>query len=260
MFLEHTALFWITAVFTVTLIGISKAGFGSGPGVIATPLLSLVMPVTAAAALLLPILILVDMIVVHQYRHDIDSFNLRLLLPGALVGILFGSLFFFQFSANEHVLKVSIGIFAIGFVLYQALRGRLTQVLIGQKPPLVVGAMVGTLSGFISTLAHLGGPPVVIYLLPQKLPRHIFVGTTAVFFFIINLIKLIPYALLGLLAVGNLWITLLMLPVAYVGVRLGVWLNRRFTDNWFSRIVYVLLLLIGIQLILGQSLIELLFL
>jgi len=95
----------------------------------------------------------------------------------------------------------------------------------------------------------------LIRLLPQQMPRRLFVGTTAVFFFIVNLIKLIPYALLGLLVVGNLWMTLLLLPVAVVGVRIGVWLNGRFTDTWFNRVVYVILLLVGIQLILGQSLI-----
>ncbi|MCA9922901.1 MAG: sulfite exporter TauE/SafE family protein [Anaerolineales bacterium] len=254
---ELGSTFWITAVFTVTLIGISKAGFGSGPGVIATPLLSLVMPVAAAAALLLPILLMVDVFVVHQYRREVDAPNLRRLLPGALVGIVLGGLFFYQFSSNERVLKVSIGVLAVGFVLYQLMRGRLTRPRPASRwdSTSPAGVLVGAFSGFISTLAHVGGPPIVIYLLPQQLPRRLFVGTTAVFFFIVNLIKLIPYALLGLLVVGNLWMTLLLLPVAVVGVRIGVWLNGRFTDTWFNRVVYVILLLVGIQLILGQSLI-----
>ena len=97
------------------------------------------------------------------------------------------------------------------------------------------------------------------YLLPQKLPRNLFVGTTAVFFFIVNLVKLIPYAWLGLLVVGNLAVTILLLPVLFVGTKLGVWLNQRFNEVWFNRIVYGILLLVGLQLILGQSLIGLLF-
>jgi hypothetical protein len=100
---------------------------------------------------------------------------------------------------------------------------------------------------------------MMIYMLPQKLPRNLFVGTTAVFFFIVNLIKLIPYAWLGLLVVGNLTITVLLLPVLFVGTKLGVWLNQRFSELWFNRVVYGILLLVGIQLIVGQSLIGLLF-
>ncbi|KAA3663191.1 MAG: hypothetical protein DWQ04_11330, partial [Chloroflexi bacterium] len=67
--------FWITAVFTIILIGISKAGFGSGPAAIATPLLSLVIPVVDAAALLLPILLIADLFVIQQYRQDVDKSN-----------------------------------------------------------------------------------------------------------------------------------------------------------------------------------------
>jgi len=100
---------------------------------------------------------------------------------------------------------------------------------------------------------------MMIYLLPQKLPRNLFVGTTAVFFFIVNLVKLIPYYLLGLLVVGNLAVTLVLLPVLWLGTRLGVWLNQRVSELWFNRVVYFILLLVGIQLILGQSFINLFF-
>ena len=96
-------------------------------------------------------------------------------------------------------------------------------------------------------------------MLPQKLPRNLFVGTTAVFFFIVNLVKLIPYAWLGLLVVGNLTVTVLMLPVLFIGTKLGIWLNRRFSELWFNRVVYGILLVVGVQLILGQSVIGLIF-
>jgi hypothetical protein len=64
---------------------------------------------------------------------------------------------------------------------------------------------------------------------------------------------------LGLLVVGNLTITVLMLPVLFIGTKLGIWLNQRFSERWFNRVVYGILLLVGLQLILGQSLIGLLF-
>ncbi|MBK7896627.1 MAG: sulfite exporter TauE/SafE family protein [Candidatus Promineifilaceae bacterium] len=251
--------FWLAAVATALLIGISKAGFGGGPGVIATPLLSLVLPVPEAAALLLPILLLADLFAVRHYTNQVDKPSLRALLPGALLGILLGAFFFRQFSDQEQVLKLGMGILALAFVLYQAVRSRILQVVGGKRPSPLTGFILGTTSGFTSTLAHVGGPPMMIYMLPQKLPRNLFVGTTAVFFFIINLVKLVPYALLGLLVVGNLSVTLLLLPVLFVGTRLGVWLNQRFSELWFNRVVYAILLLVGLQLILGQSFISLIF-
>lgn len=256
---DYPPQFWLAVVATALLIGVSKAGFGSGPGVIATPLLSLVMPVPDAAALLLPILLLADLFAVRHYIDQVDKPSLRALLPGALLGIVLGALFFRQFSDQERVLKLGIGLIALGFVLYQAVRSRVLQVVEKKRPSPATGFILGTTSGFVSTLAHVGGPPMMIYMLPQKLPRNLFVGTTAVFFFIVNLIKLIPYAWLGLLVVGNLTVTVLMLPVLYIGTKLGVWLNKRFSELWFNRIVYVILLLVGLQLILGQSVISLLF-
>jgi len=251
--------FWLAAVATALLIGISKAGFGSGPGVIATPLLSLVMPVPEAAALLLPILLLADVFVVRHYYNQVDKPSLRAMLPGALLGIVLGALVFRQLSDHERMLKLGIGVIALAFVLYQVVRSRILQVVGQKRPSATAGFILGTTSGFVSTLAHVGGPPMIIYMLPQKLPRNLFVGTTAVFFFIVNLVKLIPYTLLGLLLVGNLTVMVLLLPVLFIGTRLGVWLNRRFSEVWFNRVVYVILFLVGIQLILGQSVIGLLF-
>ena len=116
---------------------------------------------------------------------------------------------------------------------------------------------MGAISGFTSTLAHAGGPPATIYLLPQKLPRDIFVGTTVMFFAAVNQIKLIPYIGLELLSVGHLGTIAILAPLSYVGVKLGIFLNSRFTDLWFNRIVYTVLLITGIQLILGRSLLSL---
>lgn len=256
---NYPVAFWLAAVTTAVLIGISKAGFGGGPGVIATPLLSLVIPVPEAAALLLPILLLADVFAVRHYYNQVDKPNLRAVLPWALLGIGLGALFFRQFSNQERVLELGIGLIALGFVLYQVVRGRILQVVEQKRPLPLITALLGTTSGFTSTLAHVGGPPMMIYLLPQKLPRNLFVGTTAVFFFIVNLVKLIPYYLLGLLVVGNLTVTILLLPALWLGTRLGVWLNQRVSEVWFNRVVYFILLLVGLQLILGQSLIGLLF-
>jgi uncharacterized membrane protein YfcA len=256
---DYPALFWVTAVTAVLLVGIAKAGFGGGVGVIATPLMALTIPVAQAAALLLPILILIDLISIRHYWGKFDRASLKILLPSAIAGIALGSLFFSSLSHNEQLLKTGIGILAVLFVLYRLGQTALQSAITEKKLPPAVGIGLGTLAGFISTLAHAGGPPVTIYLLPQKLPRQLFVGTTVVFFTIVNLIKLIPYSLLNLIRVGNLSTILLLTPLCFLGVWVGLWLNQRFTDLWFNRLVYTLLLLTGIQLIMGQNFINLLF-
>ena len=114
---------------------------------------------------------------------------------------------------------------------------------------------MGAMSAFTSTLAYAGGPPVTIYLLPQKLPRQIFVGTTVIFFASINQIKLIPYIGMDLLRFEHLSTILVLAPLSYVGVKLGIFLNTRFPEAWFNRIVYTVLFITGIQLIAGRSLV-----
>lgn len=256
---DYPTLFWPTAVLAILIIGISKAGLGGGLGAIATPLLALFIPVADAAALLLPILIIADLFSMRHYWGQVDRHSLRVLLPGGLLGVLLGGLFFNYFSGNEHLLKTGIGVIGLLFVLFQLSRALIVRSLEGKRPLTSIGLLLGTLAGFTSTLAHVGGPPVAIYLLPQKLPRHLFVGTTVGFFMVINLVKLIPYALLGLLRVGNISTTLLLLPLTFVGVQLGAWLNGRLNENLFNIIVYTLLGLTSLELIFGFNIVELFF-
>lgn len=251
--------FWITAILAITLVGVSKAGFGGGTGLIATPLLALTIPVTDAAALLLPLLIVADMFSLYHYWHAYNRRLIRLMVPAALVGIVVGTLLFDTFSHNDRVLKIGIGVLSLLFLLFELLRKQIFARLAERQPSDGIGIFLSSIAGFTSTLAHAGGPPIAMFLLPQQLPRQVFVGTTVVFFTIVNLIKLIPYGYLGLLNIGNLTTILILSPLAYVGVRLGVYLNRQFTDQWFNRAIYVLLFFTGVQLIVGRSLLHSLF-
>ena len=255
MFPEYPQIFWIIASLSVVFVGIAKAGFGGGVGVVATPLMALIIPVSDAAAILLPLLIVCDVFAVSHYRKTFDRRSTRLLIPGAAFGIGVGAFFFGYFASNERALQIGLGILSTLFVAYQILRGSLTDTIAKRHPHAAEGVVMGAVSGFTSTLAHAGGPPATIYLLPQKLPRDIFVGTTVIFFAAINQIKLIPYIGLDLLTVGHLGTIAILSPLSYVGVKLGIFLNGRFTDLWFNRIVYSVLLVTGIQLILGRSLI-----
>lgn len=251
---DYTPLFWIAAVTAVLIVGIAKAGFGGGIGFVATPLIALTISVADAAALLLPILIAIDLLSIRHYRGIYDRQSLKLLLPSAVVGIALGALMFNALRDNDDLLRRALGLLAVLFVLYEVGRGALLGALEGRRPSRPAGVFLGVLSGFGSTLAHAGGPPATMYLLPQQLPRQIFAGTAVWFFMVVNLIKLLPYGALGLLRVGNLVTILLLIPVGFVGVRLGVYLNRNFDQLWFNRVIYLFLFLTGLQLLTGGGL------
>ncbi len=249
----YSADVWVCAVCAVLLMGVAKAGFGGGIGIIATPLLALSLPVSDAAALMLPLLIACDVFAIRHYHDSFDAKSVKRLLPGACLGIGAGAFFFGYFSQHERVLEVGLGILALLFVCFQIGRAFVLGAVEKRHPGVAEGVLMGLFSGFTSTIAHAGAPPVVVYLLPQQLPRQRFVGTTVVFFAALNLIKVPPYWGLGLFHYDIFKMTLLLSPLAYLGVKLGVFLNAHFTDLWFNRVVYGVLVLTAVQLITGSS-------
>ena len=102
----------------------------------------------------------------------------------------------------------------------------------------------------------MGGPPVIMYLLPQNLDRRKFVGTIAWLWLIINSLKLIPYGILGLLSLNNLLVVAVLLPLIYIGIRLGLLMIGIFSQRIFNLLIYVLLTITGIQLLIGRSLLS----
>lgn len=246
---SYPAAFWMAAVTAVLLLGVAKAGFAGGMGMLATPLVAITVGVAEAAAILLPLLITIDVLALFYYRRDFDRRSMKILIPGSLFGILCGTLFFRSFMGRDAVLRLGIGILTMVFVLFQMGRSYLFGYLEQHRPGRLEGLAMGALTGFTSTIAHAGGPPLTVYLLPQKFSKQIFVGTSAVFFAVTNAVKLIPYAGLGLLRSGNVTTVVLLAPLCYVGVRLGVYLNRRFSERWFTRLVYGALILSALELI-----------
>jgi uncharacterized membrane protein YfcA len=258
-FSEYPMLFWFCAVPAVMLFGLSKAGFGSGIGILATPLLTLTIPVTQAVGLLLPLLIITDIFALLHYRNRFDKRNIVILLPSACIGIGIGFLLFDRFSGSQRTIQIFIGTIALLFVLFEILRSFIMGAVEKRRLKIIEGIFLGATGGFTSTLAHAGGPPVVIYLLPQKLEKSLFVGTTVIFFAAVNFLKLLPYYFLGLLNTVDIKTVLVLAPLTYAGVRLGIFLNRRFSDLWFNRVVYAILLMTGLQLVLGRNLLSLIF-
>jgi uncharacterized protein len=237
--------FFAVAIPAVLVMGVSKGGFGSGLGIIATPLVALAVPTPQAAAIMLPILLVMDATGLLAYRGTFHRANLGLLLAGGVAGIALGALTFRYFS--EAMIRVVLGAMALAFVAHRLRMG-------GTGAPAVTGSRAkgffwSTLSGLASTIAHAGGPPLSVYLLPQKLDKAVLVGTTVVFFAVINAVKLVPYVWLGLFDARNLATSLVLAPLAPVGIGLGVWLMRRMSQELFYRVAYAMLALVGMKLL-----------
>lgn len=259
---DFDLLTFVVASICVLLLGIAKAGFGGGIGVIATPLMSLVMPPSQAAATLLPLLCACDLVCIWFYRGQYSAQGLKALLPGAVAGILLGSgvlsLATLDHHQTEFLLKQMIGWIALLFVVYHLIQRWLLKRIEHYHPRPWHGYLFGTIAGFASSLAHAGGPPVSMFLLPQALDRRIFVGTTVWFFTTVNALKLIPYNYLGLIQIENLGLALMLLPLVPVGVVLGVTMNRWIRAEVFTTVIYTILFVTGVQLISGTNLLALL--
>ena len=243
--------FYPVAAFAILLTGISKGGFAGAASGLAVPLMTLFVDPAIAAGIMLPILCAMDIFGVHAYRGRWSREHVRALVPGALIGIVLGALAFGVMSADA--VRLIVGVISVVFALNQAfgITQRIATRLAAERAPpgRVAGVFWGTASGFTSTLAHAGGPPFAIWMLPQKLDRTTLVATSAVFFLIVNYVKLVPYALLGQLNTSNLAAALLFAPLAPAGIWLGVWMHRRISDRAFYMVSYVLLFATGVKLV-----------
>ena len=238
-------LFFAAMVPAVVLTGLAKGGF-SGIGLLSLPLMALVVSPVTAAAIMLPLLIAQDVVSVWSYRRDFDRRNLATLAPGALLGILLGYLL--AAKVSDAAVVLAVGLISVGFALRRMLSD-------GKKPAVATqanwsaGSLWGFLCGFTSMVAHAGGPPFQIYVMPLRLKPAVFVGTGAIFFALMNLIKVGPYVALGQFSRENLTASLALFPVAILSTLAGVWLVRRIPAERFYTLIYCLLVLVGLRLV-----------
>ena len=238
-------LFYAVVIPAILLVGISKGGFGGGVGLIGTPMVALVTTPTRAAAILLPILCAMDIVGVIAYRRSWDPVNMRILVPGAFLGILLGTATF-RFL-DENLIRLMIGVLALAFVLRYWLARR--PAVESTTPDRRAGSFWAAVSGFTSFVAHAGGPPLSVYLLPQNMDKTLFVGTTVIYFAFVNYLKLVPYSLLGQFSGENLLTSLILSPLAPLGMWLGIWLHRRIDERLFYQTVYLMLAVVGLKLL-----------
>ncbi len=239
-------VFYIVAALAVVIWGVSKAGFGGGLGLISVPMLTLVIPPLEAAAIMLPILCVMDLFGIWGYRRTWRRDTMGVLFAGIVLGTIVGALTFG--SVNEAVLRLVIGVMAVGFSV-QFFVARQTAST-GRRPGPAVGFAVAAAAGVASFIIHAGALPLLaIYLLPQRLDKTFYVGTAMVFVAIVNFAKIPPYAMLGLFTREALQTALVLMPFAPVGIWLGVWLHKRIPDRHFTRLVNAIVVVIGIKLI-----------
>lgn len=236
--------FYAVAIPAVLLIGLSKSGFASGFGSLAVPMMGLVMPVPQAAAIMLPLLMVMDAATLQQLWRHVDRPLLRRLLPWGLLGSLVGWALFGLLS--ERAVAALTGVLTLAF-LAQRLVARTSGA--AHVPAHWVGALCATASGVTSFVAHAGGPPVSAYVLPQRLAPLVFSGSMAVFFAVLNASKWVPYASLGLIDSRNMATAFLLAPVAPLGVWAGVRLTRHFSVEAFYRLAYAGMLCTGLKLV-----------
>ena len=237
-------LFYAAAVFAVILMGFGKGAFGGGMGILAVPVMTLFLPPQQVAAILLPLLCAMDVFGIWGYRKSWDRKTMAILAPAMIFGITIGALTFKYLDDN--IIRFAVGVIAISFCLDTWLRNQ------DAKPKsnnVLKGGFWGTVSGLTSFVAHAGGPPISVYLLPLKLEKSAYVGTVIILFTLANYVKLVPYSYLGLFTRENLLTSLALSPLVPLGMYIGFALHNKIPRDKFFRLVYAILFILGIKLI-----------
>jgi uncharacterized membrane protein YfcA len=242
----ESVLFYALAVPAVILLGLSKGGF-AGLGALSLPILAMAVSPVRAAAILLPILIVQDVVSVWAFRRSWDGAVLAWMLPGAVIGITLAYLF--AAHVDPDAVLGLVGAISIVFGLYRLWLARRGAEVVAARSPGWVGTLAGVVSGFTSQIAHAGQPPFQMWVLPRRLERDVLVGTTAIFFAATNWLKVPAYWALGQFSRANLTTAALLMPVAIVSTFAGVWLVRRVSPARFYSAIYVLMVLVGVKLV-----------
>ncbi|MRG55062.1 TSUP family transporter [Phyllobacterium sp. SYP-B3895] len=237
--------FYAAAVPATILIGLSKGGLGGAMGQVGVPLMALVMPPVQAAAIMLPILIVMDVASLWSWRGYRDNQTLKLMLPGAFLGIGIGWLT--ASIVTDDMVKLIVGAIAIIFFARYMLTSAAKRAT-AQPHNAASATLWSTLAGFTSFVAHAGGPPYQVYALPLRQDPKVYNGTSVIFFAIVNAVKVIPYFALGQFDTANLRASAALLPLAPLATFAGAWIVKRMRPEIFYPFMYIMILLMGLKL------------
>lgn len=236
----------IVCAIAVILVGMAKGGF-SGLGALATPIAALVLPPTIAAAILLPVLIVQDVVSVWAFRHTWDKWIVGWMLPGAAIGVGLG--WAMAASVDEKPMMGILGGITLLFGIYRIWVERGDRVVAASTSPGWVGSLFGMATGFTSQIAHAGGPPFQMWVTPRKLPHLSYAGTNAILFAAINWIKVPSYVALGVFSHEVLVAAAMLIPLAIATTLISVRVVRSLKPERFYTIIYALMIMLGGKLI-----------
>jgi len=239
-------LFWILAIVATLTVGASKGGL-PGVGILAVPILAQAISPVVAAGLLLPLYILSDMYGLWLYRKNYDTWNIKLITLAACIGIAAGWATA-QYNSDALV-KMIVGLIGIWYTADLIWKNS-RKLNVAAKPADVPrGLFWGSIAGYTSFVAHAGGTPYQMFVLPQKLDKMTYAGTATITFAFINLLKLPPYWFLGQVNMGSLLTCLYLAPVALFGAWGGFHLTKILPEKIFFRVVEVALFVVSVKLI-----------
>jgi uncharacterized protein len=242
--MDGGVFFYAVALIAAILVGASKGGLPM-VGMLGVPVLALATSPVHAAGLLLPIYVVTDVFGLWTYRHEFDRRNLMILIPATTLGIAIG--WATASIVPERLVTLIVGLIGLAFSLNFWLRGR--HAAAPHTADLPRGLFWGTVSGFTSFVSHAGAPPYQMYVLPQRLDKMIYAGTTTILFAVVNAVKLVPYWALGQLSLANLKTVAALFPFAIAATFAGVRLTRIIPPDLFYRLVIGALFLISLKLI-----------
>jgi len=240
-------IFLAVAALAVILVGLSKGGLGGSMGMVGVPLMALVISPVQAAAILLPILIVMDLVSLWTWRGVYDRGILASMLPGAMAGIGIGWLT--AALVTPDMVRLIVGVVAAAFVgraVWLHFRHGVDHIA---RPNRAAAGFWGTVAGFTSFVAHVGGPPYQVYTLPLKMDPKLFTGTSVVFFAVTNAVKLVPYFALGQFDATNLAASAVLLPLAPISTLAGAAIVRRMRTGAFYLLTYAMIAMIAVKLI-----------
>ena len=244
--MEINLIFFLTVVPAIILFGIAKSGLGGSIALISIPLMTISMPLTTALGIILPILIFSDFIATYKYRKEFDIETLKLIVPFAAIGIFIGSITFSYFS--EELLKFIIGFMGFLFAGHYFFFKKNKEAKSVKN--FLKGGICSTVAGFTSFSVHAGGTPTSIYLLPLRMKKEIYVGTRIIFFTFVNLIKLPLYIYLSMMNFETFKQSLVLFPVAVIGILIGYQILKIIEEKLFYNILYALIFVTSSKLVL----------
>ncbi|MAY88767.1 MAG: hypothetical protein CML02_18855 [Pseudooceanicola sp.] len=227
--------------------GISKGGFGSGAAFASSAILALFLDPGVALGIMLPLLMLIDLATLRPYWKTWNWADARVLIAGAVPGVIIGAVLYRV--SEPDVIRVLIGGVSLAFVAWQAAKSAgLVPVSRNRLSP-TAGVVAGAVTGFTSFVSHAGGPPAAVYLLSQRLGKTEYQGTTVLVFWVVNIVKFVPYAFLGLFTAQTALADLVLAPFALIGAWVGVIAHRAVPERLFFGLTYTLLVITGAKLV-----------